>query len=585
MEVSRGRPHARERRATSSLLDGAGLLVKSPGVPGEAALVAAARERGIPVWSEIELGYRLLGARLVAVTGTNGKTTTSELLGAMLGAPVAGNVGRALTELDGAVEPGALVVCEVSSFQLEDVHEFRPAVAVLLNLEPDHLDRHGSFEAYRDAKLRLFENQRPEDTAVVPRGFGAVPGAARRVEFRWDDPLPAEPLIPGRTTARTPPPRRPPPAPPAPGRTDRGGAARPSRASRTASSRCASCTACCCVNDSKATNVAAARRGVAAYADRPLRLIVGGSRKGEDFAPLAAALGPNVRAVYAIGETAGELPAAIPPALGARRTSRTAVRRAAARRRARRRRPALARVRELRPVPRLRGPRRRVPPARRRLVLRTDAGRTPTVAERSGAGPVELGGNAQGQLESQLLILITLGLVAFGLVMVYQATSAPAALGNGDPMHYLKRQAVYAVIGLVAMVVASPHAVPPPARARADARRRAASRCSRRCSSSARRVNGARRWIGAGPLAFQPSELAKLAIAVWGANYLARKAPPKTLGELARPIGLLVAVFCAPAPARARPRDDDRARRWCSPGCSSSRARRPGRSSRAPASR
>ena len=84
-------------------------------MPGAAPLVAAARARGIPVWSEIELGYRLLGARIVAVTGTNGKTTTSELLGAMLRrAAVAGNVGRALTELDGAVEPGALVVCEVS---------------------------------------------------------------------------------------------------------------------------------------------------------------------------------------------------------------------------------------------------------------------------------------------------------------------------------------------------------------------------------------------------------------------------------------------------------------------------------------
>ena len=84
----------------------------------------------------------------------------------MLGAPVAGNVGRALCELDGRIEPGELVVCEVSSFQLEDIHEFRPHVAVLLNLEPDHLDRHGSIEAYRAAKLRIFENQ---DEAATPR--------------------------------------------------------------------------------------------------------------------------------------------------------------------------------------------------------------------------------------------------------------------------------------------------------------------------------------------------------------------------------------------------------------------------------
>jgi cell division protein FtsW len=148
----------------------------------------------------------------------------------------------------------------------------------------------------------------------------------------------------------------------------------------------------------------------------------------------------------------------------------------------------------------------------------------------------------RGQLESQLLILITLGLVAFGLVMVYSATSAPAALGNGDPMHYLKRQAAYAVIGLVAMVVLY----------RTPFRRLRALAPTLVVGSLVllaavlvvgTSVNGARRWIGAGPLAFQPSELAKLAIAVWGANHLARKAPPKTLGELARPIGLLVAVF------------------------------------------
>ena len=145
------------------LLDGVETLIKSPGVPGEALLVAAARVRGIPVWSELELGSQLLGNPIVGVTGTNGKTTTSELLGVMLGAPVAGNVGRALCDLDGTIEPGEVVVCEVSSFQLEDIHEFKPHVAVLLNLEPDHLDRHGSMDAYRAAKLRIFENQDEAD--------------------------------------------------------------------------------------------------------------------------------------------------------------------------------------------------------------------------------------------------------------------------------------------------------------------------------------------------------------------------------------------------------------------------------------
>ncbi|MGH3081331.1 MAG: Mur ligase family protein, partial [Gaiellaceae bacterium] len=181
----------------ASLLEGLDVLIKSPGVPAEAPLVTAARERGVPVWSEVELGGRLLPNPILGVTGTNGKTTTSELLGAMLGAPVAGNVGRALTELDGEVEENGWIVCELSSFQLEDIDRFRPRIAVLLNLEADHLDRHGTFEAYRDAKLRVFENQSREDTAVVPRGFPQA-GAARRVEFSADDQLPAEPRIPGR---------------------------------------------------------------------------------------------------------------------------------------------------------------------------------------------------------------------------------------------------------------------------------------------------------------------------------------------------------------------------------------------------
>jgi UDP-N-acetylmuramoylalanine--D-glutamate ligase len=167
-----------------ALLDGADVLVKSPGVAAEAPLVATARERGLPVWSEVELGVRLLSDHpIVGVTGTNGKTTTTELLGAVFraaGVPVvvAGNVGTPLTGVE--PEPGAWLVLELSSFQLEDVHELRPRVGVLLNVEPDHLDRHGTLAAYRDAKLRLFARQTGEDAAVLPRGFGAVPGSARR---------------------------------------------------------------------------------------------------------------------------------------------------------------------------------------------------------------------------------------------------------------------------------------------------------------------------------------------------------------------------------------------------------------------
>lgn len=283
------------------------LVVKSPGVAAGAPQAAAARERGLPVWSELELGFRLLdGNPLLAVTGTNGKTTTAELLGVMLDAPVAGNVGRALCELDGEVEPGSWIVCEVSSFQLEDVVEFRPRVAVLLNLEPDHLDRHGTFEAYRAAKLRVFENQSSGDTAVLPRGFGDVPGAARRVEFAADDRLPAEPLIPGEhnrenAAAAT-------AAARAIGLTDAqiGKALRAFPGVPHRLELVAEVAGVRYVNDSKATNVAAALRGLRAY-DAPLRLILGGSLKGESFAPLAPEVAARAASVYLVGEASDEL--------------------------------------------------------------------------------------------------------------------------------------------------------------------------------------------------------------------------------------------------------------------------------------
>ena len=290
-----------------ALLDGVDVLVKSPGVPGEAPLVVAARERSIPVWSEIELAARLLPNPLIGVTGTNGKTTTTELLGAMLGARTAGNVGTALSELVGDIEPEAWVVCELSSFQLEDIEELRPRIAVLLNLEPDHLDRHGSFERYRDAKLRIFENQTGEDVAVVPRGFGPVPGAGRRVEFSADDELPAEPLIPGahnreNAAAAT-------AAARAAGLDDDAIAAGlrsfpgvPHRLELVAESGGVRF-----VNDSKATNTAAARRALSAY-DAPLHLILGGSLKGERFDELAADVArANVVTAYLIGEAAEPL--------------------------------------------------------------------------------------------------------------------------------------------------------------------------------------------------------------------------------------------------------------------------------------
>jgi len=183
----------RDNEDDLGLLHGVDLLVKSPGVPAERPLIVAACERGIPVWSEVELGWSLLAPRpFVGVTGTNGKTTTVELLGAIFraaGRPVAvaGNVGTPLSSIEAPDD--AWIVCELSSFQLEDVHEFACAIAVLLNLEPDHLDRHGTYERYRDAKLRIFERARDR---VVPRGLG-LDG----IEFSADDALPAEPRMPG----------------------------------------------------------------------------------------------------------------------------------------------------------------------------------------------------------------------------------------------------------------------------------------------------------------------------------------------------------------------------------------------------
>jgi UDP-N-acetylmuramoylalanine--D-glutamate ligase len=290
-----------------ALLDGVDVLVKSPGVPAEAPLVAAARERAIPVWSEIELASRLLPNPIAGVTGTNGKTTTTELLGAILGARTAGNVGTALSELVGQVPADDWIVCELSSFQLEDVDAFRPRIAVLLNLEPDHLDRHGSFEAYRDAKLRVFANQTGDDVAIVPRAFGPVPGQGRRIEFGADDELPAEPLIPGAHN-------------------------RENAAAATAAARAAGATderiaealrtfpgvphrlelvreldGVRYVNDSKATNTAAARRALTAF-DAPLHVILGGSLKGERFDEFSQDVArANVTTAYLIGAAAEPL--------------------------------------------------------------------------------------------------------------------------------------------------------------------------------------------------------------------------------------------------------------------------------------
>ena len=302
-------------REEERLLQGIDLVVKSPGVPGETLLVRGARARAVPVWSEIELGARLLRNSILGVTGTNGKTTTSELLGAVFRAAerpveVAGNVGRPLTSLVGRVADEAWIVCELSSFQLEDVETLEPEIGVLLNLEPDHLDRHGTFQAYAEAKLRMFERQVADDTAIVPRGFGAIPGAARRTEFAAADELPADPLIPGPH--------------------NRENAAAATAAARAAGIDDDAIAAALesfegvphrielvrelhgvrYVNDSKATNVAAALRALASFPESRLHVILGGRGKHEPYEPLAAAF-KQVDLAYVIGESGDDIARAL----------------------------------------------------------------------------------------------------------------------------------------------------------------------------------------------------------------------------------------------------------------------------------
>ncbi|HEY3541659.1 MAG TPA: UDP-N-acetylmuramoyl-L-alanine--D-glutamate ligase, partial [Gaiellaceae bacterium] len=288
-------------------LEGVDLVVKGPGVPPANPVVAAARERGIPVWSELELGYRLLpdDVRIVGVTGTKGKTTTVRLLGEMFSSAgrdvtLAGNEHTPVSELR---DPQGDLVLELSSFALADVDTFACEVAVLLNLEPDHLNWHGTFEHYRDSKLRIFERARAK---VAPRGFG-VEGA---IEFAGDDPLPAEPAMPG-----------------AHNRENAAAATAAARAAGVGDDAIAAALRSFAgvphrlelvrelhgvryVNDSKATNTAAARRGVEAYPD-PLHVIFGGSLKGEDFVPFARELPANIATIHLIGAATDELAAAL----------------------------------------------------------------------------------------------------------------------------------------------------------------------------------------------------------------------------------------------------------------------------------
>lgn len=318
------------------LLERVRTVVKSPGVPQSAAVIEAARDRGMEVIGELELAWRLLPNEFVAVTGTNGKTTTVELLGAILraaGRPVAiaGNVGTALSSLVGQVDRGVLIVAECSSFQLEDALCFAPECAVLLNITEDHLDRHGTLEAYSGAKLRIFERQRADCAAVCalgfaqPRGQGEpqLPGEAQTVFFggpgadlerraealRWR----GEPLV-GVDEIRL------------RGEHNRQNAMAAAAAALTRGIEPAAVRAALTtfggvphrledlgerdgviyVNDSKATNVASTRMALAAF-DGGVQLILGGREKGGGFGSLRELVGERCRACYLIGEAAARL--------------------------------------------------------------------------------------------------------------------------------------------------------------------------------------------------------------------------------------------------------------------------------------
>jgi UDP-N-acetylmuramoylalanine--D-glutamate ligase len=319
------------------LLDRVATLVKSPGVPHTAPVVEAARARGLPVVGELELAWRMLPNDFIAVTGTNGKTTTTEWIGhihreAGLPVAVAGNVGTPVSSLVAELDPVATVACEASSFQLEDTTDFAPDAAVLLNITPDHLDRHGSFEAYVEAKRGAFRRQTPDQIAVMASDEGVeLGGAARRVTFgsapdlpadvtfrdlsiRWrgerlvrDDEIGipgAHNLINAMATAAACLARGIDPDAVRAGLRTFGGVAHRLEA-------IAEVDGVQYVNDSKATNVDSTRVALMAFPGRRIHLIAGGQTKAQDFAPLAPLVAGCCATVHLIGEGAGEIAAGL----------------------------------------------------------------------------------------------------------------------------------------------------------------------------------------------------------------------------------------------------------------------------------
>jgi UDP-N-acetylmuramoylalanine--D-glutamate ligase len=316
----------------------ADLLVASPGVPITADVIVEARRRGVPVWGEEELAFRFLRGRVLGITGSNGKSTTTSMAGAILrkaGIPggVGGNLGTPLSDLLALDEPGAVHAVELSSFQLQTIEAFRASVAVVLNLSPDHLDRHATYEAYGRAKARLLETQESGDHAVLnaddpesARFRPFVHGSVHLFSTRSEVDSGAF-LAEGRLMLRT--------AGgdegildardlPVPGEHNLANAMAAALACRLAGCRAEAIGSALSeyralphrlehvrtldgvafYNDSKATNLDATIRAIESFPAGRIHLILGGKDKGADWASLAPLARARVRRVLLVGQAA-----------------------------------------------------------------------------------------------------------------------------------------------------------------------------------------------------------------------------------------------------------------------------------------
>ncbi len=314
------------------------LVVVSPGVPLGVPAFERARQAGIPVIGELELASRWLRGRLIAITGTKGKSTTTTLASRMLAeagldAPASGNIGTPLSGRVDASTPTTLHVVEASSFQLETIETFHPWIAVLLNVTPDHLDRHGTLEAYTAAKGRVFLNQTPDDWAVVnaddQAALALARGAnARRFDYSLDGTLADGVMVEDGVIVRRADgvtvPLVPLDSVRVPGRHVLGDvlaaaavaslAGVPPEAMRRAVEgfhglahaleRVAVLGGITYVNDSKATNIASACQSIASF-DHGVVAIIGGRHKGGRFEDLRDVVAARCVAVIALGEARG----------------------------------------------------------------------------------------------------------------------------------------------------------------------------------------------------------------------------------------------------------------------------------------